>query len=59
LVGSSVTLNASTKTTITTPPAGITQAQLCALGGASYGGLGHGTYNPSVVIPSSGTGSGH
>jgi hypothetical protein len=59
LVGSSVTFNGSTKTSITTPPAGITQAQLCALGGASYGGLSHGTYPGSVTIPSSGAGSGH
>jgi hypothetical protein len=59
LVGSSVTINSNTKTTITTLPSGITQAQLCALGGASFGGLGHGSVSASVNIPSTGTGSGH
>jgi uncharacterized surface anchored protein len=61
LVGSSVALNAGTpKTTITTPPAGITQAQLCALGGASFGGQSHGGGKTlSVTIPSTGSGSGH
>jgi hypothetical protein len=43
LIGSSVSLNGGTaKTSIPTPPTGITQAQLCNLGGASFGGLGHG-----------------
>jgi hypothetical protein len=61
LVGSSVSLNGGTaKTSITTPPAGITQAQLCNLGGASFGGLSHGGGKSlSVTIPDSGTGSGH
>jgi hypothetical protein len=61
LIGSSVSLNGGTaKTSIATPPAGITQAQLCNLGGASFGGLGHGGGKTlSVTIPSSGTGSGH
>ena len=61
LVGSSVALNAGTpKTTITTPPAGITQAQLCALGGASFGGQSHGGGKTlSVTIPNTGSGSGH
>jgi hypothetical protein len=61
LVGSSVSLNGGTaKTSITTPPAGITAAQLCALGGAAFVGLGHGGGKTlDVTIPSSGTGSGH
>jgi hypothetical protein len=61
LIGSSVSLNGgAAKTTITAPPAGITQAQLCNLGGASFDGLSHGGGKSlSVTIPSSGTGSGH
>jgi hypothetical protein len=61
LVGSSVSLNAGTpKTTIVTPPSGITEQQLCNLGGASFGGLGHGGGKSlAVTIPSSGEGSGH
>ena len=31
----------STKTSLASPPGGITEAQLCGLGGASFGGLGH------------------
>ena len=37
------------KDTLATPPAGIAAAQLCGLGGASYGDLNAGTYNPSVL----------
>jgi uncharacterized surface anchored protein len=61
LIGSSVSLNGGTaKTTITTPPAGITQAQLCNLGGASFGGQSHGGGKTlDVTIPSTGTGSDH
>jgi hypothetical protein len=61
LVGSSVSLNGGTaKTSITTPPGGITAAQLCALGGAAFVGLDHGGGKTlGVTIPSSGTGSGH
>jgi uncharacterized surface anchored protein len=61
LVGSSVSLNGGTaKTSITTAPSGVTQAQLCNLGGASFGGLGHGGGKRlDVTIPSSGAGSGH
>jgi hypothetical protein len=51
LVDSTVTLNGVTTQTITTPPAGITEAQLCGLGGASYDNLLAGTYNPSVELP--------
>jgi hypothetical protein len=61
LIGSSVSLNGGTaKTSIATAPSGVTQAQLCNLGGASFGGLGHGGGKTlDVTIPSSGTGSGH
>jgi hypothetical protein len=61
LVGSSVSLNGGTaKTSITTVPSGVTEAQLCNLGGASFGGLDHGGGKTlDVTIPSSGTGSGH
>jgi hypothetical protein len=64
LVGSNVTLNAEgrseTKTSLSLPPTGLTQAQLCGLGGASFDGLHHGSGKGlSVTIPSSGAGSGH
>jgi len=61
LVGSSVSLNGGTaKTSISSAPSGLTQAQLCNLGGASFGNLGHGGGKTlEVTIPSSGTGSGH
>jgi hypothetical protein len=57
LHGSSVTLNGQgTKSTITAVPSalqakGVTQADLCNLGGAQFGGLGHGTFSGSVSIP--------
>jgi predicted secreted protein len=51
LVDSTVTMDGVDTQTITTPPAGITQAQLCGLGGASYDNLPQGTYNPSVELP--------
>jgi hypothetical protein len=61
LVGSSVDLNGGTPlTSLSSAPTGLTQAQLCGLDGARFGGLGHGggkTLN--VTIPGSGTGSGH
>jgi hypothetical protein len=41
LLATDVVNGSSTKTSIGTAPAGITQAQLCALGGASFGNLGH------------------
>ena len=55
LVGSSVTLNGTTKSSISAVPSGlvakgVTQADLCGLGGAQFGGLGHGTFGPSVTI---------
>jgi hypothetical protein len=56
LHGSSVTLGGVTKPTITAvPPAlaakGVTEADLCGLGGAQFGGLAHGVFAPSVTIP--------
>jgi hypothetical protein len=61
LVGSSVSLNGdAAKTSITAAPSGVTEAQLCNLGGASFGGLGHGGGKTlEVDIPSTGGGSGH
>lgn len=56
LVVSEVTLDGDVTTTIGSVPSalhdkGVTQSDLCELGGASYGGLELGTYDPSVVIP--------
>jgi uncharacterized surface anchored protein len=64
LVQSTVKLNPGTadevsKTSLGSAPAGMTAAQLCGLGGASFGGLDHGTKPLSVAIPGSGSGSGH
>ncbi len=55
LYGSSVTLNGSTKQSIGAVPSGlgakgVTQSDLCNLGGAQFGGLGHGTTSGSVSI---------
>jgi hypothetical protein len=56
LAGGSVTLSGTTRSTITGVPTalaakGVTQADLCGLGGAQFGGLAHGTFGPSVLIP--------
>jgi hypothetical protein len=57
LVESEVTLSGqATTNTITGVPAalaakGVTQADLCAIGGAAYGALPANTYNPSVKLP--------
>jgi hypothetical protein len=58
LVVSAVTLNGTTLDTIGAVPASLlgktpatTQAEICNIGGASYGNLNAGTYGPSVVIP--------
>jgi hypothetical protein len=48
---SQVTLGGVTKTSIGTPPPGVTQKQLCDAGGASFGGRTHGTTSGSVTIP--------
>ena len=48
LVGSSVTLDGTTRTTLTSDP---DSARLCGLAGATYGDLARGTRTPEVVIP--------
>lgn len=53
---STVTLDSTQKSSLTSADAtaaGLTEAQLCGLGGTtdSYRGLGHGTHNGSVNIP--------
>lgn len=56
LVVSEVTLDGEVKNTISTVTTAlaeknVTASDLCALGGATYGGLEEGTYDPSIVIP--------
>jgi predicted secreted protein len=51
LVDSTVTMDGVDTQTITTPPLGITEAQLCGLGGASYDNLPQGIYNLIVELP--------
>jgi peptidyl-tRNA hydrolase len=56
LVDSEVTLNGSTTDSITSVPAhlagkGVTQSDLCHIGGAAYGSLDAGTYTPGVELP--------
>jgi hypothetical protein len=56
LTAGSATLSGTTKPTITGVPSalaakGVTQADLCGLGGAQFGGLAHGTFGPGVLIP--------
>jgi hypothetical protein len=55
LVDSTVDLDPGTaggqKETLTSPPAGLTDAQLCALGGASYDELTRGNYDLQVELP--------
>ena len=55
LVDSTVDLDPGTaggqKETLTSPPGGITQAQLCALGGANYDDLTRGNYDLRVELP--------
>jgi len=55
LVDSTVDLDPGTaggqKETLTTPPAGITEAQLCALGGANYDELTRNNYDLEVELP--------
>ena len=48
---SSVTVDGETKTSLGTAPSGLTQAQLCGLGGAAYTGKRHGTHPASIAIP--------
>ena len=56
LHSSSVTLNGTAKASLAGVPSaliakGVTQADLCGLGGAQFNGLGHGTHGGSVSIP--------
>ncbi len=52
LAQSSVTLGSETKSSLSAAPTGLTQAQLCGLGGASFGGLGHGNQTATVNVGS-------
>jgi hypothetical protein len=52
LVSSNVTIGSETKASLGSAPAGLTAAQLCGLGGASFGGLDHGTKAASIVLAS-------
>lgn len=51
LYQSSVTLDGTTKSTLSTAPSGLTAAQLCGLGGAAFGDLSYGKHSPEVDIP--------
>ena len=53
------TLSAVTAVPSPLASAGVTGAQLCELGGASFNGLRHGTYSPTVVLPTPTSTSGH
>ena len=55
LYSGSVTLGGVTRSSISAVPAalaakGVTEADLCNLGGAQFGGLGHGTFGVTVGI---------
>jgi hypothetical protein len=50
LISSEVTLDGKTKSTLAAAPAGLTEAQLCNLGGAAFGGLGHGPLTAGIDI---------
>jgi hypothetical protein len=39
-----------TKASLSSPPGGLTEAQLCSLGGATFGGFGHGDQDLTVDI---------
>jgi hypothetical protein len=52
LYSSNVDLGTTTKPSIGSPPSGITEAQLCGLGGATFGGLPHGDQSLTVDIAS-------
>jgi Prealbumin-like fold domain len=45
-----VTVDGVTKSTLTTAPAGITEAELCNLGGAAFGGKNHGVHPATIDI---------
>jgi hypothetical protein len=52
LAASNVTNGSGSATSLATAPAGLTEAQLCGLGGASFGGLDHTTKELSVEVGS-------
>lgn len=52
LYPSQVTLDGSAaKTSLGAPPAGVTAAQLCGLGGAAFDDQSYGSHNAAVTIP--------
>ena len=52
LAASDVTIGTTSSTSLSAPPAGITEAQLCALGGANFGGLNHGSTSATIDVGS-------
>lgn len=51
LVSSDVTIDGTTKQTLGSAPSGLTAAQLCGLGGASFGGIGpHGNKTATIDV---------
>jgi len=51
LASSSVTVDGTTLSSLSSAPGGLTEAQLCALSGARFTGRSHGTTSASVNIP--------
>ena len=52
LAASGVTLGTNSANSLSSPPAGLTEAQLCGLGGARFGGLPHGNQAVTVNVGS-------
>jgi hypothetical protein len=52
LAASQVTRGATSVNSLSSPPSGLTEAQLCALGGARFGGLAHGNQALTVNVGS-------
>ena len=50
LLSSEVTIDGVTKSTLAAPPAGMTEAELCNLGGAAFGGKPHGPLSAAIDI---------
>jgi len=50
LLSSEVTVDGVTKSSLSAAPAGLTAAELCSLGGASFGGKGHGPLSAGIDI---------
>jgi hypothetical protein len=50
LAASDVTVDGVTKSSLTAAPAGVTEAELCNLGGAAFGGKDHGLHPASIDI---------